>query len=206
MAVFNEVLVGRFGSLLAKAFQMVGVGNPAPQLESSLQPVVPIWALPLEYKYLAEEYAFWGGAASVGGVATKAYFSIANPANSGVLCIIDTIQLANDSNDTFTFSYATTASAAANAASKQADARSVRGTTMNLRAGTDVATDWPARASILNNFRPPLTGFILQRANGLFVLQPQNALIIECETVTTVQRTFLGWTERTQLKSELTLR
>lgn len=205
MAVFNEILVGRFGSLLTKAFQMVGVGNPAPQLESSVQPTLNIWNYPPEYAYLAEDYLFAGSGNVTGGVGKQGFISLANPANSGALVIVDQIIVAMPGGaGGVEFAYATTASpaAAGSVVTRQRDARSVRNSLCTLTSGTDVSTGWPTTSGIMQVWSPT-TSF---NYTVPIILQPQNALVVYCDSNAVQLFVAFTWHERVQLKSELTIK
>jgi len=94
MAVYNEILVGRFNRALQKVFGIKG--PPAvPQLAGEISPALPLfWGA--EARYL-EGWNRFGVAVGVaaGGAGNRAAVRIRNPLNSGVIAVIEkiTVQL-----------------------------------------------------------------------------------------------------------------
>ena len=63
MAVFNEILVGRFNRALQK-FTGIKGGPPAPTHSTEIMPVIP-FPIGREFRYL-ESWALWGGPFVIG--------------------------------------------------------------------------------------------------------------------------------------------
>lgn len=93
MALYNEILVGRFNRAMQKAFGIKG--PPAtPQLAGEIQPSIPLfWGA--ESRYL-EGWNRFGVLVSLaaGGAGNRAAARIRNPLNSGVIAVIEKITIA----------------------------------------------------------------------------------------------------------------
>jgi hypothetical protein len=88
LAIYNEILVGRFNRALQKAFGMKG-GPPAPQLASEIAPTVTMF-YGVENRYL-EGWNRFGNSNSVaaGGAGNRSAFRIRNPKGSNVIAVIE---------------------------------------------------------------------------------------------------------------------
>lgn len=94
MSLWNEVLEGSLNQLLAKRLGMQ-VGSPSPAVAPELMPTLALEVDRLEWGYLKDERPCAGRAvqAAVAGVVSTAI--LANPANSGTLVVVETIEVQN---------------------------------------------------------------------------------------------------------------
>jgi hypothetical protein len=92
MAVFNEILVGRFNRALQKVFGIKG-GPPAPQLASEIAPTINMF-YGNESRYLEgwQKYGVQAFAAA-GGAGTRSSVRIDNPKGSNVCAVIEKVSL-----------------------------------------------------------------------------------------------------------------
>lgn len=88
MAGFNEIQVGRFNGVLHKLLDMKE-GAPAPSLSSDVIPTLCLENDRPEYKFLGGERLAAGVSDLVATAGQQAYARLRNPANSGVLCILE---------------------------------------------------------------------------------------------------------------------
>lgn len=93
MALFNESLEGRFNRGVARIHNIKGI-EPARQVSPELQHIIPI------DNYEADNWAIfdkwpWAARVSAGpfGAGTFAYYAIVNPANSGILVVVEHIAI-----------------------------------------------------------------------------------------------------------------
>jgi hypothetical protein len=88
MAIYNEILVGRFNRALQKHFGLKG-GPPAPQLASEIAPTMNMF-YGVENRYL-EGWNRFGNSniISAGGAGNRSGFRIRNPKGSNVIAVIE---------------------------------------------------------------------------------------------------------------------
>ena len=125
MAVFNEILSGRFNRFLQKHFSVKGA-PPVRQLGSEVMPVIHVHS-GVENFYLQSWEPFSFGESLSGGAGVANLHQMRNPTGSNVICVIEKILLV---------------------------AGSVATTTIALTQGAvaaDLATLHPATASRLDN-------------------------------------------------------
>jgi hypothetical protein len=90
MALYNEILAGRFNRLLQKMLQLKGPA-PAPQLSSEITPALDVEDIPVELRVLMN-YNLYGVALQVPAVAAQnAGAQLRNPLGSGVIAVIEQI-------------------------------------------------------------------------------------------------------------------
>jgi hypothetical protein len=102
MAVYNEILVGRFNRALQKAFGIKG--PPAvPQLAGEIAPNISmLWGA--ETKYL-EGWGLFGAGGNPGPVAAQtAAWQIRNPATSNTVGVLERLWVGSSGGDTINFS------------------------------------------------------------------------------------------------------
>jgi hypothetical protein len=87
MALYNEILVGRFNRALQKVFGMKG-GPPAPQLASEIGPTVAMF-YGVENRYLEGWNRFGGAFFTPASVGNMTCTRIRNPAGSNVIIVIE---------------------------------------------------------------------------------------------------------------------
>lgn len=92
MAVYNEILAGRFNRALQKTFGMKG-GPPAPQLASEVAPTIShFWGIEQRYP---EGWGRFGASATpgAGGAGTRASVRIDNPKGSKIIAVIEKLMV-----------------------------------------------------------------------------------------------------------------
>lgn len=102
MAIFNEILVGRFNKTAQKLFAIKGK-PPLRQLGGELLPVIDFDRLAVELRYLAGWRLWAFGVASAASVGNLGALRIRNPLASGILTIIEKVFLGNGSGGTSAF-------------------------------------------------------------------------------------------------------
>jgi hypothetical protein len=94
MAVYNEILAGRFNRGLQKFFGMKGP-PPVPQLGGEITPSLPLFWGP-ECRYL-EGWSTFSGFGKAGAVAAQSNtMQFRNPVGSNVVCIISKLSVEQD--------------------------------------------------------------------------------------------------------------
>lgn len=104
MALYNEILVGRFNRYLQKMLGMKG-GPPAPQLSSEIQPVLP-YHLGVEDRVHQgwDKFAF-ANFTGPGGVGTFVSFVVRNPVGSNVGAVIEKLKVGSGVTANFTLQH-----------------------------------------------------------------------------------------------------
>ena len=93
MALFNEILVGRYNRALQKLFALKG-GPPAPQLASEITPSHAMMS-GAENRYIEGWNRFgFNFAAAAGGAGNRSAARIRNPIGSNVIIVIEKIVIA----------------------------------------------------------------------------------------------------------------
>ena len=92
MALYNEILQGRFANLLTRVFAMVG-GGPAPQLAPEIQPGFDLGVHGDEMDALAGTYWARCMVAAAGTGAQYPHVGLLNPAGSGAIAVIKRIDV-----------------------------------------------------------------------------------------------------------------
>lgn len=92
MALFNEIQVGRLNAVLHKLLSMKE-GAPAPQLAADIYPVIALESDRPEYKFLGGEKYCWTSVILTPGVGIYGQVQIWNPAGSGVLAVMEGIDV-----------------------------------------------------------------------------------------------------------------
>lgn len=94
MAVYNEILAGRFNRALQKLLSMKGE-PPAPQLASEIMAALPLfWGR--ENRYLESWFSFGQRmTAPAPGVGNTAAVRLRNPANSNIVAILERVCVTN---------------------------------------------------------------------------------------------------------------
>ncbi len=92
MAVFNEILVGRYNRFLQK---VTGIKGPPPSaaLAGEIMPVLPLELFGVENRYLAswERFGFFISAAAV--VAQRSALRLRNPPGSNMVAVVEKINV-----------------------------------------------------------------------------------------------------------------
>jgi hypothetical protein len=94
VALYNEILVGRFNKFLAKMFSMKG-SAPSPQLAGEITPAVNIF-LGIENRALEGWYRYGIAILPVTTAAVQSTVRFRNPANSNRLIIFEKISFSTD--------------------------------------------------------------------------------------------------------------
>ena len=92
MALFNEILEGRYGLLLSKLLSMKGADSGAPQLSGDVVPALILESDPPEWAALAGTRLCCGhNQAAAGGAGNRTQIGLLNPANSGIIARLELI-------------------------------------------------------------------------------------------------------------------
>jgi len=91
VAIYNEILVGRYARMLQKLFSMKG-GVPVKQLAGELMAVLPVFA-GVELRYLESWNRFGATVNQAAAVGVPTNVRIRNPVGSGVVAVLESIHL-----------------------------------------------------------------------------------------------------------------
>lgn len=94
MALFNEILVGRFSNFLTRKLNMTG-GTPAPTLAPEIMPVMPVQGVQPEDYLLRGDVLAWGRITQAAVALQYAGAVLTNPSNSGILVVVTQVLLYN---------------------------------------------------------------------------------------------------------------
>jgi hypothetical protein len=208
MALYNEILVGRFNRFLQKLFAMKG-GPPAPQLATEITPSFPLFS-GAENRYL-EAWDRYAAGVNVGpAAANMSGVRLRNPAGSNVVAVLERVSMNEAQNDVIAVRWGTQG---ADLAVVQAlnfnrlDSRSRPGPTLIF---SNQATA-PAVPVLTNQFTIEAadllghTSYVLMNdENQELVMLPGDAIQIEATTVNQNLRVFIWWRERFLEDSERT--
>lgn len=98
MAIYNEILVGRFNRSLQKLFGVKG-GPPVPQLAADIQPSHSLFS-GAENRYLESWFRYAGRVVlGAGGAGNFSVVRIRNVANSNVIAVIEKILVIGGAGD-----------------------------------------------------------------------------------------------------------
>lgn len=100
MAVYNEILVGRYNRFLQKFFGMKG-GPPAPQLSSEVMSIFPFFT-GVENRYLEQWNRFGVSLGLIASAANLNLVQLRNPVGSNVMIVLEKITLGSGVADAFT--------------------------------------------------------------------------------------------------------
>lgn len=99
MALVNEILVGRFNSILNKLLGMKE-GAPSPQVSSDIVPTIPLEVDRPEWRYLANERLCWAGVVRAAVAAQNSSILLYNPSGSNVIAVVTNVQPALNAGQT----------------------------------------------------------------------------------------------------------
>jgi hypothetical protein len=91
MALFNEILSGRYNRALQKLFGMKG-GPPSPQLAGEIAATISMF-YGVENRYLENWSTFGGASAVTAGGAQFAAVRVRNPLNSGMVAVFHKVSI-----------------------------------------------------------------------------------------------------------------
>jgi hypothetical protein len=108
VAVYNEILAGRYNRMLQKLFGMKG-GAPAPSLAGDIQPSFPLFA-GAELRFLEswDRFGFFAAFAA-GGAGNRSAVRLRNPLGSNTIAILEKIVYNNNDLATSTAQFSYTA-------------------------------------------------------------------------------------------------
>jgi len=89
MALYNEILVGRFNKLLSKLFSMKGQA-PAPQLSSEITPGI-VFSLGVEVRYLESWERYWAITVTPAVAAQTSLSQLQNRSTTGIVAVIESV-------------------------------------------------------------------------------------------------------------------
>lgn len=92
MALFNEILVGRYNNGLRRLLGMKG-GAPSPQVNGDIQAGIELESDRVEWFYLRGETIAFGFSSQPATAAERSFCQFTNPSNSGVLAVIERMQV-----------------------------------------------------------------------------------------------------------------
>lgn len=186
MALFNEILQGRYNALLTRLMAMKG-GSPAPQLSPEIQMVLAIESERPEWQALMHARLCWASSSvAAGGVGTRARTALLNPAASGVLVVVEEALGIGGTNVLFSYGAADLATAEATEGFRDSRWFAAGSPTARL-SSTNVGAAAPTAA-----FYKP-SGQALTRPIVLF---PGNSLVLNVGTDDTALVTSWAWLER----------
>lgn len=208
MAIFNEILEGRFNRALQKLFSMKQ-GPVTPQLSGELMPVLPFfWGA--EARYL-EGWNLFGQFVFVaaGGAGTFGHVRLRNPIGSGIMAVITSVKISESTQNDFPQVQYGNPSATQNDEASIApgrfslDSRGASSATSILSFGTptvQVPTNASALAQVgvLNN----TTIEIVQTDDQEIPLPPGNYILVTGNTANTGLAVTFMWRERVLADSE----
>jgi len=90
MALFNEILAGRYNRFLQKLLQLKG-RPPAPQLATEITPAFDVEDLPVELRILCGWNLWIAAFGQTVGLGLAANSQFKNPAGSGVVAVLESI-------------------------------------------------------------------------------------------------------------------
>jgi hypothetical protein len=97
MAIYNEILAGRYNRFFQKLFGLKG-GPPVPQLAGEVSPAFPLFT-GVENRYLEAWDRFGVGITQPGVAAVLSTIKLRNPSGSNVIAIFEKISLSLTSAD-----------------------------------------------------------------------------------------------------------
>lgn len=95
MAMFNEILVGRFNRALTRIFSL-GAQSGSPQIAGDVQGALDLLSALPEMAHLREERLMCGRLLVNAAAGNESGIKIINPAGSGVLCVLEQMILCTD--------------------------------------------------------------------------------------------------------------
>lgn len=208
MAIYNEILVGRFSRMLQKLFGMKGT-QAAKQLSGEIYPSFPLFS-GVENRYLEGWQRFAMTVVQVGAAANLTDVVLRNPAGSGVLAIVEEVLI---SNGVATTSYQIStgnATAGVDKAVVQAPqildrrAGSQTGSALKLTSGTTLGGQ--IVGTVIKALVLPNPGIFLwpNDENQEIPLLPGDGFQVEEETVNQLIVVSLTWRQRSLEESEST--
>lgn len=88
----SELNVARITTLLRRLFVLRGEQGIVPELEDSIMPAVILENDRPEFAYLADAMLQWGALTTTAVLAERAWVRLLNPADSGVIVVVEAIQ------------------------------------------------------------------------------------------------------------------
>jgi len=207
MAIYNEILAGRFAKSLQKFLSMKG-GVPARQLAGEIMPVIPLEPMTsLENRFNGSVRSFaYTKTVPAGGVGTFAAIRLRNPANSGTIAVIEKFSVGGPTASQISFYRGPTGSG--DLTTNDAANESIR----DVRMG-------PVSGSVIASFGTPAGntgvpwGAVFYPANSQadlmldpnqeFVIAPNDLVQAIVNTANQTQQFNVMWRERTLEESEV---
>jgi hypothetical protein len=197
VAFENEILAARFNRVLTRIFAMVGQPAPAPVLNDVVSPGITLESDRAEWKFHSGE-KLSGNQASLGAVAAQfGKIQLFNPAGSGILVIVDRIEVALGVPDAVAFYVYNTAFATLANAPVALDTRWVGPPVVQTRTlsdGTQPGSNW-------------FSAFVLANALLIYdqpvILAPGTGIYATTITANELIRTSYIWRERVAETGEL---
>jgi len=92
MALFNEILVGRYNRFLQRLLSMKG-HPPAPQLASEIQPNFDVESVPAEIRFLLGWHLYQSTVSNGASVGNASGVQVRNPLTSGAVVVLTSLQI-----------------------------------------------------------------------------------------------------------------
>lgn len=107
MAIYNEILVARYASMIKKLFGMKGP-NPTKQLAGEVAPALPLFS-GAENRFL-ETWNRWGGIGDIGPTAAnQSGIRLRNPSTSNIIAVIEKFTFSGNTTDSYSVQQGATA-------------------------------------------------------------------------------------------------
>jgi|SRR5437016_1539707 len=205
MAIYNEILAGRFARGIQKIFSMKG-GVPTRQLSGEVMPVFELDdATALENRFLHSFRSFALKQTAPANVGTQSAVRIRNPAGSNVVAIIEKITIVTSALDNPFINRGITGTADLGTV-VQANVRDVRmgavGSSCSLSNSNNAAvvgfTWWQGGAAAANAMLE-----VINDSHQELVIGPSDVMTVYCNVVNQAITVSLFWRERSLEESEL---
>jgi len=201
MAIYNEILVGRYNRALQK---LLGMKGPASmnQLAGELITVFNLF-YGTENRFLEGWDRYAAENEQTAGAGSTAFVRIRNPAGSGVVAVIEKCELNISTQDVVTFQVGAVTVDLANVLTNVRQALDGRNTRVNptcINSSTTGAT----ALNTLGKYTVPVTGKdLILTDNQELPLLPGDAIQFQNSSVSLTLRANLIWRERMMEESEL---
>lgn len=210
MAIFNEILSGRYNRALQKIFAIKG-SAPVRQLGGEILPIHALWS-GVENRFLEQWNRFASAGTAAGGVGNFSQVMLRNPVTSGVIAVIERISFCEVGAADLIFISQDTGTAQLGVAQGQRclDNRAVRGATQTLgpacqvftnNAGVSVTGGVIAKIPTQANVDYP---YLIMDENQEITLAPGDVLEITTSSLNVSLNYSILWRERALEESEKT--
>lgn len=206
MAIYNEILAGRFARGVQRMFSMKG-DAPVKQLAGEIIPVVPIeYFTALEHRVAMSVKSFANNLSAVAVAAQQSAIRMRNPAGSNVIAVIEKITVSFGVADSPVINRGPTGTADFGTIITPGNVRDVRmgpvGPTLILssstNAGAQVGTTWWQGSGNANT-----SVEVIVYENQELVIGPSDVMTLYASVVNRAIQATVFWRERALEESEL---